>query len=188
MSDHVVLSVDRLVRLAPARDEAEASAASSSYSSPPPPSGGGGEAAAAEVEGNEAAEEEEPLIQMAECRICQDEDGVSSLESPCACSGSLKVRLLVVVYDCSLLLLLLLFRRSLCLGGVCVVGAHVFFRHSAGGVLRAAFLFALSTIHLRVCGTFLRRFLSLFKKLKRKELQHFLPSKGMGLSQFTAFI
>ncbi|XP_056166183.1 uncharacterized protein LOC115672089 isoform X1 [Syzygium oleosum] len=88
MSDHVVLSVDRLVRLAPARDEAEASAASSSSPPPPPTSGGGGGEAAAEVEGNE--EEEEPLIQMAECRICQDEDGVSNLESPCACSGSLK--------------------------------------------------------------------------------------------------
>ncbi|XP_010044749.2 uncharacterized protein LOC104433635 isoform X1 [Eucalyptus grandis] len=80
MSDHVVLSVDRLVRLVPARDEAEASSSSSSS--------GGGEAA--EVEGNEKEEEEAPLIQMAECRICQDEDSVSNLESPCACSGSLK--------------------------------------------------------------------------------------------------
>ncbi|KAK3435354.1 hypothetical protein EUGRSUZ_C00071 [Eucalyptus grandis] len=80
MSDHVVLSVDRLVRLVPARDEAEASSSSSSS--------GGGEAA--EVEENEKEEEEAPLIQMAECRICQDEDSVSNLESPCACSGSLK--------------------------------------------------------------------------------------------------
>lgn len=85
MSDHVVLSVDRLARLVPAKDEpkaeAEAEASTSSSSS-----SGGGDSEAAEVEGNE----EEPLIPMAECRICQDEDSVSNLESPCACSGSLK--------------------------------------------------------------------------------------------------
>ncbi|KAJ0231370.1 RING/FYVE/PHD zinc finger superfamily protein [Hirschfeldia incana] len=34
--------------------------------------------------------EEEPLIQSVECRICQDEDSVKNLESPCSCSGSLK--------------------------------------------------------------------------------------------------
>ncbi|CAL4983636.1 unnamed protein product [Urochloa decumbens] len=34
--------------------------------------------------------EEEPLIQAAECRICQEEDSVKNLEKPCACSGSLK--------------------------------------------------------------------------------------------------
>lgn len=39
----------------------------------------------------EDADEDEPLIQMAECRICQEEDQVSNLETPCACSGSLKV-------------------------------------------------------------------------------------------------
>ncbi|KAJ1701356.1 hypothetical protein LUZ63_001135 [Rhynchospora breviuscula] len=36
------------------------------------------------------SEEEEPLVGMAECRICQDEDLINNLESPCACSGSLK--------------------------------------------------------------------------------------------------
>lgn len=36
-------------------------------------------------------EEEEPLIQTAECRICQDEDSVNNLETPCGCCGSLKV-------------------------------------------------------------------------------------------------
>ncbi|KAJ0238204.1 RING/FYVE/PHD zinc finger superfamily protein [Hirschfeldia incana] len=36
-------------------------------------------------------EEEEPLIiQSVECRICQEEDSVKNLESPCSCSGSLK--------------------------------------------------------------------------------------------------
>ncbi|XP_013622803.1 PREDICTED: uncharacterized protein LOC106328824 [Brassica oleracea var. oleracea] len=37
-----------------------------------------------------ADEEEEPLIQSVECRICQDEDSIKNLESPCSCSGSLK--------------------------------------------------------------------------------------------------
>ncbi|KHN28147.1 E3 ubiquitin-protein ligase MARCH3, partial [Glycine soja] len=31
-----------------------------------------------------------PLLQLAECRICQEEDSVSDLETPCSCSGSLK--------------------------------------------------------------------------------------------------
>lgn len=35
--------------------------------------------------------EEEPLLQV-ECRICQEEDSIKNLESPCACTGSLKVR------------------------------------------------------------------------------------------------
>lgn len=41
-------------------------------------------------EEEEAAGEEVPLIGGAECRICQDEDILNNLESPCACSGSLK--------------------------------------------------------------------------------------------------
>ncbi|OAY50011.1 uncharacterized protein LOC110614298 [Manihot esculenta] len=35
-------------------------------------------------------EEGELLIQVSECRICQEEDLVNKLETPCACSGSLK--------------------------------------------------------------------------------------------------
>ncbi|KAH7652556.1 Protein involved in mRNA turnover and stability protein [Dioscorea alata] len=35
-------------------------------------------------------DEEEPLIQTVECRICQEEDDIKNLETPCACSGSLK--------------------------------------------------------------------------------------------------
>ncbi|CAN4081273.1 unnamed protein product [Withania somnifera] len=35
-------------------------------------------------------DEEAPLIGRAECRICQEEDSLDKLESPCACSGSLK--------------------------------------------------------------------------------------------------
>ncbi|KAL0408696.1 UNVERIFIED_CONTAM: hypothetical protein Sradi_1804000 [Sesamum radiatum] len=34
---------------------------------------------------------------MGECRICQEEDSLKNLESPCACSGSLKLFLLRVV-------------------------------------------------------------------------------------------
>ncbi|OMO82444.1 hypothetical protein COLO4_23021 [Corchorus olitorius] len=34
--------------------------------------------------------EEESLIQAVECRICQEEDSIQNLETPCACSGSLK--------------------------------------------------------------------------------------------------
>ncbi|GFZ12107.1 RING/FYVE/PHD zinc finger superfamily protein [Actinidia rufa] len=43
-----------------------------------------------DVEECGGADEEEPLIQMVECRICQEEDSIQSLEIPCACSGSLK--------------------------------------------------------------------------------------------------
>ncbi|XP_051122633.1 uncharacterized protein LOC127245671 [Andrographis paniculata] len=39
---------------------------------------------------SEEADEEAPLIGTGECRICQDEDSITNLESPCACSGSLK--------------------------------------------------------------------------------------------------
>ncbi|KAL8518717.1 hypothetical protein ACS0TY_009894 [Phlomoides rotata] len=39
---------------------------------------------------DEEEDENAPLIGMGECRICQEEDSVNNLESPCACSGSLK--------------------------------------------------------------------------------------------------
>ncbi|KAJ4794184.1 RING/FYVE/PHD zinc finger superfamily protein [Rhynchospora pubera] len=37
-----------------------------------------------------SGDESEPLIGTAECRICQEEDTVKNLETPCACNGSLK--------------------------------------------------------------------------------------------------
>lgn len=40
----------------------------------------------------EEGDEQKPLIGRAECRICQEEDSLDKLESPCACSGSLKVK------------------------------------------------------------------------------------------------
>lgn len=44
----------------------------------------------ADVDKNVEAGEEEPLINVVECRICQEEDGIKNLETPCSCSGSLK--------------------------------------------------------------------------------------------------
>ncbi|KAK2429058.1 hypothetical protein P8452_42800 [Trifolium repens] len=91
MSDHLVLIVDQLVSpvsVNPAHLPSE--------SSPSPPtvdkaSGSSGSASSTENrDGNDCHDEEEPLIQMVECRICQEEDSVSNLETPCACSGSLK--------------------------------------------------------------------------------------------------
>ncbi|XP_076918850.1 uncharacterized protein LOC143579425 [Bidens hawaiensis] len=35
-------------------------------------------------------DEEAPLLNAAECRICQEEDSVDTLEIPCSCNGSLK--------------------------------------------------------------------------------------------------
>nr|CAD1826439.1 unnamed protein product [Ananas comosus var. bracteatus] len=80
MGDHLILHVDRLSmpRNIEATRAAEGSGSSES------------------IEGKRdeerlvLEEEEEPLIQMLECRICQEEDHIKNLESPCACSGSLK--------------------------------------------------------------------------------------------------
>ncbi|KAJ3679668.1 hypothetical protein LUZ60_017679 [Juncus effusus] len=38
----------------------------------------------------ESGDESDPLISAVECRICQEEDLVKNLETPCACNGSLK--------------------------------------------------------------------------------------------------
>ncbi|KAK3027438.1 hypothetical protein RJ639_042078 [Escallonia herrerae] len=43
-----------------------------------------------DMQENGDGDEEEPLIQTVECRICQEEDSIKNLETPCACSGSLK--------------------------------------------------------------------------------------------------
>ncbi|KAF7809122.1 E3 ubiquitin-protein ligase MARCH3 [Senna tora] len=80
MSDHLVLYVDRLVRPAAAEPVTQPA----EVPSEPAPS-----LDAAGPSGSEN-DEDEPLIQMVECRICQEEDSVNNLETPCACSGSLK--------------------------------------------------------------------------------------------------
>nr|KJB50654.1 hypothetical protein B456_008G181000 [Gossypium raimondii] len=84
MSDHLVLGVDRLVK--PEAVQPEESDAGPSTEVP---------GSSCLLESKEKGvfngeEEEEPLIQSAECRICQDEDSIKNLETPCACSGSLK--------------------------------------------------------------------------------------------------
>lgn len=101
MSDHLVLYVDRLVR--PGEDVGSSSGSSSSPEIAGPSCdhdhghhdhGDDDERIEVCSDGSDGDEEEEgkkPLIEMAECRICQEEDSVSNLENPCACSGSLKV-------------------------------------------------------------------------------------------------
>lgn len=99
MSDHLVLCVDRFTKpdslpsvqgteTTPGSSlEASSSSLLSSSQSAEIPS------CAIDIKGageNALSEEEEPLIQMVECRICQEEDGVNNLEVPCSCSGSLK--------------------------------------------------------------------------------------------------
>lgn len=84
MGDHLVLDVDRLVKPVmgePVKFVEHIGGPSSSM------------VASTEVvvDGNEASEDEEaPLMALAECRICQEEDSVQNLETPCGCSGSLK--------------------------------------------------------------------------------------------------
>ena len=92
MGDHLVLCVDRLITPESLQSMQEAEAAGSS---------GEGSSQGAEphscavdvkdMEEHVSCDEEEPLIQTVECRICQDEDSTKNLETPCACSGSLKV-------------------------------------------------------------------------------------------------
>ena len=99
--------VDRLARPVPV-DPVAQTAQVPSEPSPPPAAvdadaaGSSGTSPSEDCDG-EGGDEEEPLIQMAECRICQEEDGVSNLETPCACSGSLKVSKFCVFDDFDLL-------------------------------------------------------------------------------------
>ncbi|KAE8705370.1 RING/FYVE/PHD zinc finger superfamily protein isoform 2 [Hibiscus syriacus] len=82
MSDHLVLYVDRLLMPVPLQPEESEAAPSTEIPGP--------SCSVKEKEIVPGGEEEEPLIQAAECRICQEEDSVENLETPCACSGSLK--------------------------------------------------------------------------------------------------
>ncbi|XWS51135.1 hypothetical protein CRYUN_Cryun12cG0150800 [Craigia yunnanensis] len=91
MGDHLVLCVDRLITPESLQSMQEAEAAGSSGES----SSQGTEPHVCavdvkEVEEHGSCDEEEPLIQTVECRICQEEDSIKNLETPCACSGSLK--------------------------------------------------------------------------------------------------
>lgn len=81
MGDHVVLNVDHLVTpQAIEKVHVEEGVVTVSLGSSSNDAG--------REEG--VVDEEEPLIQTVECRICQEEDHIKNLESPCACSGSLK--------------------------------------------------------------------------------------------------
>lgn len=89
----MVLFVDRLMRPMPVEPLAQHPAQPAPEPMPPvihSPAGPSGSSSAADDD----VGEDEPLLQqmeMAECRICQEEDGIDNLENPCACSGSLKV-------------------------------------------------------------------------------------------------
>ncbi|XP_061992543.1 uncharacterized protein LOC133710484 [Rosa rugosa] len=90
MSDHIVLYVDRLIRPMASQPPSDVKAAVEDPA-PPETEAGPSSSSSAAAEGDCGEEEEqEPLIQTAECRICQDEDSVNNLETPCACCGSLK--------------------------------------------------------------------------------------------------
>lgn len=91
MSDHVVLYVDRLTTSSSsASPQTEADPADVDVG---PSCSKANEGIDGVVSGKKEEQdgEEEPLIQAAECRICQEEDSITNLETPCACSGSLKV-------------------------------------------------------------------------------------------------
>lgn len=100
MSDHLVLYVDRLVRPVPIESVTQpaqvlsdsSQAGKSVYVAGPSVSAPQADDEARSEHG-EGGGEDEPLIPNAECRICQEEDSIKNLETPCACSGSLKVYL-----------------------------------------------------------------------------------------------
>nr|XP_010939492.1 uncharacterized protein LOC105058313 [Elaeis guineensis] len=96
MGDHLVLYVDRLIAPQTIGTIQEKEGSSSSgepvHASfvPLPLPVGSTKGKEEEKEEHMDEDDEEPLIQMAECRICQEEDHIKNLETPCACSGSLK--------------------------------------------------------------------------------------------------
>lgn len=84
-----MLYVDRLVRPVPARPVESGAGPSTEISSPYCSAEEKEKVKDKEV--FQGSDEEDPLIQVAECRICQEEDSINNLETPCACNGSLKV-------------------------------------------------------------------------------------------------
>lgn len=106
MGDHVVLHVDHLINSQTVEtvQTVEGSGILSGeplhavIPSVPAPSKEGSSSSKDREENSIGSGEEEPLIQMVECRICQEEDHIKNLETPCACSGSLKVCRLTPFY------------------------------------------------------------------------------------------
>lgn len=84
MEDHFVLCVDRLKKPEPSEDFGEGSCSHSTKTLD------------SMIEFNDVDElsgpddEGKPLLQIVECRICQEEDSSQNMEKPCACRGSLK--------------------------------------------------------------------------------------------------
>lgn len=108
MADHMSLCTDRLITSESLKSEKDSESLDSSGESSSRPQGK--DLASSSVNKTEepreyhaVADEEEPLIQSVECRICQEEDTTKNLEAPCACNGSLKVKiikdLIVVCFD-----------------------------------------------------------------------------------------
>ncbi|OVA09002.1 zinc finger protein [Macleaya cordata] len=94
MGDHLVLHVDRLITPATLQSNqgvvVEASESSREGSCAQVKASPGSTSCDGKLEERDVPDEEEPLLPNAECRICQEEDDVKNLETPCACSGSLK--------------------------------------------------------------------------------------------------
>ncbi|XP_052179337.1 uncharacterized protein LOC127792791 [Diospyros lotus] len=91
MGDHLILCVDRLVTSDSLQSlQGTGSSEKVSCSECPQAADPSASIDIKDVEDRDGSDEEEPLIQMAECRICQEEDSIQNLEKPCACSGSLK--------------------------------------------------------------------------------------------------
>ncbi|KAK3036237.1 hypothetical protein RJ639_030779 [Escallonia herrerae] len=92
MEDHLILSVDTFIPPKSSEplegSEAKENSADGSYSHVADASTSTNDGR--DVQENGDGDEEEPLIQTVECRICQEEDSIKNLETPCACSGSLK--------------------------------------------------------------------------------------------------
>ncbi|XP_031106539.1 uncharacterized protein LOC116011156 isoform X1 [Ipomoea triloba] len=88
MGEHLVLCVDRLITPESVQtlqwSESAGPSGGSSYS----PKDHKVDIEDLKLEG--AGEDKPLLLQSVECRICQEEDDLSKLEVPCACSGSLK--------------------------------------------------------------------------------------------------
>ncbi|EMS56157.1 hypothetical protein TRIUR3_01898 [Triticum urartu] len=86
VKDHLMLNVDRLMVPEPIEITGAPKSSSSRDTTALPITGHSFFAV-----GDSMVPEEEPLLQITECRICQEEDDIKNLESPCACTGSVKL-------------------------------------------------------------------------------------------------
>lgn len=90
MDDHLVLSVDRLITSESLQLVKENGVLESSEGVCCSHKMNACTSIDIDDEGKNVEADEEPLINIVECRICQEEDVIKNLEIPCACSGSLK--------------------------------------------------------------------------------------------------